>query len=71
MKNRIGLYTHKLYSLEDVENGKANECCKIIRSEVLNDEEKLRDFIEMQPEHSEPISPCYMCYGCPKSRGEC
>ena len=69
MKDRMGLYTHRLYSKEDVKNGKVKECCIQLTKELLEDSEKLRTYIEMQPEPSEPISECYGCFGCPESQG--
>ena len=69
MKDRMGLYTHRLYSKEDINNDKVKECCIQLTKELLEDSEKLRIYIEMQPEPSEPISKCYGCFGCPESQG--
>ena len=69
MKDRMGLYTHRLYSKEDVANDKVKECCIQLSRELREDDKKLRDYIEMQPDPSEPMSKCYGCHGCPESQG--
>lgn len=64
-KNRIGLFTHRIYTQEEYDNldGDIGECCLVLPSSIKTED-------EARPIVGARFDRCYNCFGCPESRKE-